>query len=248
MRLLPICAAMLGASACFSQTFAVASLKPSARPAGKDYRGRITVQPDRLAARNVSLLDLMVEAYGVQRFQVEGPKWLDDDEFDLDARAEGAAGRAESQVMLQKLLAERFELTLRRESKDARVFVLSRGKGGVRIHPVEGAAPASGWPRFHGDMRQFANLLSIQLSIPANAGNDPSRPSVAGGAPVPVVDETGLEGVYDFNVDLPPELGADSFVRWQRALQDQLGLRLDRRQAAVEYVKIEHAIRTPHGN
>src|SRR5690349_580471 len=130
------CGSLLFATACFAQTFAVASLKPSARTAGKDYRGRIAVQPDRLSARNVSLTDLLVEAYGVQRFQIEGPGWLDDDEFDLDARADAAANRAELRQMLQSLLAERFELSLRREPKDARVFVLSADKRGVKIHPV----------------------------------------------------------------------------------------------------------------
>ena len=238
---------LLCAAPCFAQTFAVASLKPSARPAGKDYRGRIAVQPDRLSARNVSLTDLLVEAYGVQRFQIEGPSWLDDDEFDIDARADNAASRAELRRMLQQLLAERFDLGVRREPRESRVFVLSAGKSGVKLHPVSSDAPASAWPRFHGDMRQFANLLSIQLSIPANA-SDPSRPSIASGRPVPVVDETGLEGVYEFKVDLPPELGSDPFVRWQRALQEQFGLKLERRQAPVEFVKVERATRTPRAN
>src|SRR5437016_10354816 len=82
----------------FSQTggsaFAWAAVKPSGHAVGKDARGQFTVAADRLSARNVSLEDLILEAYHLERYQVSGgPAWLDSDEFDVDARAGAAASK-----------------------------------------------------------------------------------------------------------------------------------------------------------
>lgn len=245
---IPLGLALLAAVA-FAQTFDVASVKPSPRAVGKDNRGALVFEPTRVATRNISLKALIVEAYRVQPFQVTGGAgWLDLDEFDIDARAANASTRAQFDAMLQALLAERFHLVLHRETKELRVYMLLVDKGGPKLHPTTGEPRPSTSPQnFHGDMRQFANLISIQLSIPTI--DDPTRPAIASGPPVPVVDKTGIEGNYDISVDLPPrDLGGDSFTRWQRALQDQLGLKLENQKAPVEVLVVERADRVPSGN
>jgi len=206
------------------QSFDVASLKPNPRPAGRDDRGHFLFEPKRVSARNVSLKDLILEAYGAEPFQLSGgPRWLDTEEFDLDARTEAPATKEQMRSALQNLLAERFRLTLRKESKQLKGYELVVDKNGPKIHAD---AAATGW--FHGDMRQLANLISVQLTIPPIA--DPTRPAFAIGTPVPVIDKTGLEGTYGFTPDGKPESGADPFVTWQRTLQEQLGLRLESRR------------------
>ena len=55
----------------------------------------------------------------------------------------------------------------------------------------------------------------------------------------PVVDETGIKGIYDFTVEYSPEEGPSIFT----ALQDQLGLRLETRRGPVETLVIDHAER-----
>jgi uncharacterized protein (TIGR03435 family) len=230
-----------------AQVFEVASVKPSAHPVGKDARGAITFEPNRVSARSVSLLNLIVAAWRVQPFQVTGgPGWLDLDEFDLDARAASASGKEQLGAMLQSLLAERFHLSLRRDTKEMRVYALTVDKGTPRLHAATGElAPTTSPANFHGDMRQFANLISIQLSIPPI--DDPTRPSIASGPPVPVIDKTGLEGNFDISVDLPHDLG-DAFTRWQRALRDQLGLKLESARAPVETLVIDRVDRKPSVN
>jgi uncharacterized protein (TIGR03435 family) len=84
------------------------------------------------------------------------------------------------------------------------------------------------------------------LSIPAAV--NPNEPVKAGGPPIPVLDKTGLPGIYDFSVDMHPELGTDGFTLWQRALEDQLGLRLENRKGNVEVLVVDSASKIPTEN
>ena len=232
-----------------SLQFAVASVRPSRRVAGRDSRGQIVTGVDKVSARNVSLMDLMVEAYRLERYRVSGgPGWLDSDEFDVEAKADGPAGKDRLRLMLQTLLSDRFQLAVHRETKEIRAYALVVDKNGPKIHPrKEGeSSTEAGEREFHGDLRQFANLLSIQLSIPAVT--DPSKPAMATGSPVPVLDGTGLEGTYDIGVDFRPEPGGDMFTRWQAFLQERLGLKLERRKTGTEFLVIDRAQRTPIEN
>jgi uncharacterized protein (TIGR03435 family) len=240
---------VLLASATFAQSFEVSSVKPNPHPVGKDYRGPIVFGPDRVTGHNVSLKSLIVEAYHVQPFQVTGgPGWLDLDELDVDARAGSPANKEELRSMLQALLTTRFHLQLHRDFKDMRVYALSVDKGGPKLHAAEGELRASTSPQnFHGDMRQFTNLISIQLSIPSV--DDPTRPAIASGAPVPVIDKTGLQGNYDISVNLrPDDSGGDSFTRWQRALRDELGLKLETQRELVGILVVDQVERVPTAN
>ena len=231
------------AAACFAQSaFEVAAVKPSVQPVGPDYRQPIVFGPDRVTARNRTLKDLIAAAWQVERYQVSGgPRFLDADEFDLDARAGRPSSRDQLATMLRTLLAERFHLAVHRESKDARVYVLAVAEGGPKIQPVTG--DAAGAPhRFHGDMHRLAELLSVQLAIPTSS--DPTKPGIAT-APVPVVDQTGLAGAYDFAAEIRPEPGADMLLLWQRILHDQAGLKLEGRKGKVDWVVVDRVDRIP---
>ncbi len=229
-------------------TFDVASVRPSQHQVGPDYNNQIAYSPTGITARNVTLQRLIAEAYHLQLSQISGPVWLDRNEYDVEARTTAASTREQMAPMIQGLLAERFELKKHSQSREMRVYELAIGKSGPRIHPIDaGETPAShaGF-YFRGDLRQFANLLAVQLSIPALS--NPSEPAKASGPPIPVLDQTGLSGIYDFSVDIRPELGTDMFTMWQRALQDQLGLRLENRKGAVEVLVVDAASRTPTEN
>jgi uncharacterized protein (TIGR03435 family) len=73
----------------------------------------------------------------------------------------------------------------------------------------------------------------------------PKVPARAGGSPIPVLDKTGLQGIYEFSVDLRPELGTDAFTAWKRALEDQLGLKIESRKADVAVVVVDDAAKIP---
>jgi uncharacterized protein (TIGR03435 family) len=150
--------------------------------------------------------------------------------------------------MLRALLADRFRLSLHSETRVLRVYELVTDGRGVKIHPTKDAeGPAlqfgAGGLRFRGDLRQFANLLSVQLTIPVI--DDPGRPSIASGPPVPVLDKTGLAGIYDIAVDLKPEPGGDIFTLWQRVLRDRLGLKLVSGKENLEVLVVDRAERMP---
>ena len=226
------------------QTFEVASVKVSRSIEGRD--GTFTLDPVRLSARNVTMKRLVFEAWQIPYSQITGgPGWLNNDEYDIEAKADGPVGGAQLRLMLRALLVERFKLQVRQEKKEGRIYGLVVGKDGAKLKREPDLSKPRSW-RFHGDLSQFANILAIQLTIPAS--DDPKTPSMARGTPIPVVNQTGIDGVYDIALDLKLEPGADAFTVWQRALEEQLGLRLESKRGLVDYLAIEHVERVPSGN
>lgn len=179
---------------------------------------------------------------------MSGPGWLDQNEYDIDARAEGPADRERLAVMLRTLLAERFRLTLHSEIRSLRLYELVVDKGGPKIRPIgEGSTAAAGHGFVvRGDMQRFADLLAVQLSIAVP--DDPARPGRASGPPPPVLDRTALPGIYEIAVDIRPEAGTDMFTLWRRVLQEKLGLRLESRRGEVSVVVVDSAERVPAAN
>jgi uncharacterized protein (TIGR03435 family) len=229
--------------------FDIASVKLSERPVRPDYINRLAFSPVGLTARNVTLRRLVSEAYLLQRRQVVGPNWLDQNEYDVEARAGHSIGREELDLMLRALLAQRFDLRQHGETREMRLYELVPDRAGPKIHPINEDEPSKyGGPRrFRGDMRQFADFLAVQLStIPAS--DSPSQPAMAGGPMMPVLDKTGLMGIYDFSVEIKPELGTEMFSLWQRVSPQRLGLRLDSRRGQVEVIVIDSAARIPTAN
>lgn len=247
---------VLSLCVCFGQragspTFDVASVRPSQHAVGKDAGSQVSFGPAGLSGKNVTLKQLIVEAYHLQPHEVAGgPGWLDVAEYDIEAKAGGPATKEQLAPMLRALLADRFHLSLHSETRELKVYELVTDKHGPKVQPIkdsESPAPnAGGGFRFRGDMQQFANLLAVQLTIPVL--DDPTKPSVASGPPVPVLDQTGLSGIYDIGVDMKPEPGGDMFTLWQRALQDQLGLKLESRKEKMEVLVVDHADRMPTAN
>ncbi|HTZ60942.1 MAG TPA: TIGR03435 family protein [Acidobacteriaceae bacterium] len=228
--------------------FDVASVKPSRRLAGPDYNNHLSYTPAGITARNATLKRLLAEAYHLQLAQILGPSWLDKNEYDIDARSAVAGTRAEHALMLRSLLAQRFQLTEHSDVREMRVYNLVISKSGPKIRSTndeEGHSAGDGF-HFHGDMRQFADLLAIQLSIPAS--DNPYEPARASVSPTPVLDKTGLQGIFDFSVDLRPELGTDMFASWQRVLDDQLGLKIVNSKGKVSVLVVDEAARIPTEN
>jgi uncharacterized protein (TIGR03435 family) len=238
----------VGQASITAPAFDVASVKPSQRFVGPDYNNQLSYSPTGIIARNVTLKRLVAEAYQLQLSQVLGPNWLDKNEYDIDARSAGAGTREQHALMLRSLVAERFKLTQHSEMREMRAYELVIGKSGSKIRPIsDGEAPtAGGGFHFHGDLRQFADLLAVQLSIPAS--DNPSEPARASASPISVLDRTGLPGIFDFSVDIHPELGTDMFSSWRRALEDQLGLRIESRKGNVAVLVVDEAERIPTEN
>jgi len=229
-------------------SFEVVSVRPSQHQVGPDYNNQISNSPTGFTGQNVTLKRLIAEAWHCQRNQVIGPAWLDRNEYDIAARLPEGASSNQIPLMLRSLLADRFQLKAHTETRQMRGYELTVAPGGPRIHPVKPGDAASGQTGLHfrGDMRQFSDLLAVQISIPPPTSA--SVPVIADASPAPVLDKTGLEGIYEFSVDLRPEIGTDGFTFWKRVLEDQLGLKLENRKINVDFVVVDEAAKIPTPN
>jgi uncharacterized protein (TIGR03435 family) len=149
--------------------------------------------------------------------------------------------------MLQSLLTDRFKLVVHKQRERRRVYILTTVKGHLMPPAAEQADKPGQW-RFHANFAEFADVLSVQLTIPLLLSNDPSIPSHAAGAPVPVVDQTHIEGIHDISLYIRADEGGDTFTVWRRALREQLGLGLESRNTGVDVLVISHADRFLTGN
>jgi bla regulator protein blaR1 len=201
-----------------------------------------------LQAQNVTALQLITFAYDVQEFQVAGgPEWLKSARFDLMAKvdepeqsdpmkmnaAERLAFISRHRQRMQSLLAERFELAVRRESKDLPGYVLTTAKGGSKLRQstleefkqymkgVRGRLEAGGAP-----LSEIAKALSKVLGRK-------------------VEDRSGLAGVYDMTLEWTPDeaaaadAGLSSGASLFTAVQEQLGLRLESGKVPTDIVVVE---------
>src|SRR5512142_1191498 len=104
-------------SAAFGQSFEVASVKPAdPRQSAVDF----VISPGgRLKATNLTLAEMIRESYHVKYYQLSGgPAWLDTARFHIDAKAAGDPSREQMLAMLRALLEDRFQLRVRRESRE----------------------------------------------------------------------------------------------------------------------------------
>jgi uncharacterized protein (TIGR03435 family) len=144
---------LLGGSAVFAQnpTFEVASIKPAA----PQTEGRFMVQmggdPGRIDYKNVSLRDLVRNAYGVKDYQVVAPDWMMSARYDVQAKLPPDTPQEQRNLMLQQLLADRFLLKTHKESKEVPIYSLVVGKNGPKLKkaaeqpaPTVTEAPATG--------------------------------------------------------------------------------------------------------
>ena len=184
----------------------------------------------------------------MQLNQVLGPGWLGQNEYDIEAKAASVSTKEQMAPMLRSLVADRFQLTQHSETREMRVYELVVDKSGSKIRPLNEGEPvkAGAGFHFHGDMRQLADLLAVQLTIPSS--NNPAEPARASTSQIPVVDKTGIPGIFEFTVDMHPELGTDMFASWQRALQDQLGLKIESRKENLEVLVVDQALKIPTQN
>ncbi len=198
------------------------------------------------------------------------PRWVREDNFVIQARAVDNPTRDQMRLMMQSLLAERFKLALHFESQEETVLAVTLsepGKTGPALRPhSEGPACDSGIP-VAGSSKGvatpfpfkcgFLDLIDLPNQQRRLGARNVSMGKIAHGIAVAewqghkVVDETGLSGQYDFKIEwAPAPAGAAPFSEdypsdsggptFQRALNEQLGLKLIKRQAAVQVLIIDH--------
>ena len=119
--------------------FEVASVKPVAPvdPTGP-MQISATVDAARVVIVNYSLADLVRSAYRVKEYQIVGPSWLSaPPRFNVQAKIPEGVSQDLVPEMLQTLLAERFKLTIHRETREHPVYALVAGRNGPRLMEAE---------------------------------------------------------------------------------------------------------------
>jgi len=248
--------------------FDAASVKPSK---SGDLRAPSMILPGgRFIATNNTLRALILNAYGIftsPDLLSGGPAWIDSERFDIDAKAEAGAIPAnappkmlweKTRLMLRTLLAERFKLSIRRETREMAVYELVVAKNGPKLKKADQDCDASATAchGFSGGPRQLSgtavDMYDLRLTLSGFSGR-------------PVLDKTGVQGVFDIKLQWnpfadrtqpaqdvqrspqaearEPALDLGSLPSLFTALEQQLGLRLELRKGPVETYVIDHVER-----
>ena len=192
--------------------FEVASVKPTAAEPGSS--SGVATGKGRVTGRNVTLKRCIRSAYDVPESQVfGGPKWVDEDRYDIDAKAAGPAGDHDMMPMLRTLLAERFKLVFHRETKPMPVFALVVGKGGSKMKEVETPAAPVGPPDGRASLQsRTAYGPGMRIMMSPNGTRMAGQMTMAQLCNAlsrqlerPVLDQTELSGTYDVAITFMPD-------------------------------------------
>jgi uncharacterized protein (TIGR03435 family) len=249
-------------------------------PGGQEPKcyGSVQLDPRRLALTNMMLYRIITLAYGKSCYEYDtseldllsgGPRWVRADRYDIEATLpQGTpsytreqfdpwtwskrepADAPRLQAMLQALLADRFKLVLRRETREIPGFALSVARGGPRLTPwkegelatlgaVTGAPNPNGeWRTIIRGNKRAISGLAVQLTTATGR---------------PVVDRTGIMGDFNYHIEFTPFTPTSMTVprgvpvvagpTLFTALEDTMGLRLEPAPVPVEHLVIERVER-----
>lgn len=226
-------------------TFEVATIRPSP----PDRQGKLfTVKGRQVLTLNTSLSDLIMFAYGVHTRQIAGgPPWMETERYDVVGQpdAPGMPNERQLRALVQSLLADRFKLTIHRETRELPVYAITVRSGGPKLTKNE--SNPNGLPSLL--FRGLGMLPGMNATMGDLAGVLQSAVLDR-----PVVDRTGLQGRYDFMLTWtpdesqfaglgvrvpPPSNDPNAPPGLFTAFQEQLGLRLESTKAPVEAIVID---------
>ncbi len=213
-------------------SFEVVSIKPHPLPPGQVHmRISSPTTPlkavgNRFEARTVTVGELIMSAYAVFDYQISDlPNWahLGGDTFDVIAqsRSDAIPNSDQLRVMLQNLLTERFGLKIHRQNQELPVYQLVTDKKGLKMKLANGNTATN---VSKGRVDTLIPLLSLFLDRP-------------------VLDKTGLDGIYEITFDtrgLRDELALGKPTpSIFPELQQQLGLRLEPAKDVMQFIAID---------
>ena len=212
-------------------SFESASVKPSPHD-GRAFWA--SSEGGRISYVKIPLSSLLIIAYQLKDYQIEGPRWIFTENYDLLAKAPNNTPRDQIHLMIQSLLAERFALKVHRDSREMSVYELTAGKTVLRLKQapsngtfgmVKGHREAKGM-----SMHDLAGLLTTWLHTP-------------------VLDKTGLQGPFDFRLELSKEeagpAGADKALLSIFTNLQEVGLKLEPKKGPVEVLVVDGGNQVP---
>jgi uncharacterized protein (TIGR03435 family) len=209
--------------------FEVASVKMSPPRHGTAAYTALDADPAMVRYSNITLVNLLANAYHIDSTRISGPAWIDETPYDIQAKLPAGTPKDQVWAMLQALLTERFKLTVRKETKEQKAYLLVVGKNGPKLKKgrPEGGQNQMLPGRIMGGNMPMSMLAALLTRF----------------AGYPVVDKTGLQGTYDIDLKF-----AKDTSDLAAAVQEQLGLRLETGKAPVETLVVDRAERVPVEN
>jgi uncharacterized protein (TIGR03435 family) len=234
--------------------FEAATVKPASPENGMSAH----VYPGgRVVMTHYTLKTLIQVAFEIPYWSMSGGEpWTARDEFDVEGKPPASAvaqirGLRYSlfsiqddslRAMLQSLLIERFQLQFHRETKTGDVYLLRRSAGPLQLRPAEQPTPENPDPR---NNKSFGSIGrgNGRYSIFATFMPDLARFASAFIIHTPVIDQTGLEGAFDYRQksDFDATNNVDDSLGPFRDFLSEAGLKLDRDKGPVETFVIDHA-------
>jgi uncharacterized protein (TIGR03435 family) len=229
---------LLAATAKAQSAFEVASVK--ANTSG-DRSSFSRMGKDSLILQNWSLRRIIQKAYDLKDYALTGPDWLASLSFDINAKTTGPVTEAALHQMLQSLLIERFRLKTHTVSEEKQAYVLLTAKSGFKPKPVSDGSSATD----DCDLSRFPEKTRISCR---HCSLDYLAEVFSGQLDSIVVDQSGVKGAYAFTLEWSPNPGAGVAPSIFSALNEQLGLRLERRKVPISILVVDSVARTPADN
>jgi uncharacterized protein (TIGR03435 family) len=171
----------------------------------------------------VGLQRLLADAYGIPESRIDGPSWLSSERYDVFIAAPGL-DEGRRLPLLRRTLEETFQLKVRRESRESDVYVLHASPGIEPKLRLARSGTSSRWGK-------TGDITGVSLPVASIIG-------IAGQAiGKTVIDETGLEGHFDFELKWDVT-NPQSLVQ---AVRSQLGLELTPSRRPLGYLIVDSA-------
>jgi uncharacterized protein (TIGR03435 family) len=187
-----------------------------------------TSDTGRIIFTSVTLMTVLLRAYDVKPYQVTynttykttGPDWLSSERYDITAKIPPGATKEQFNLMLQRLLTDRFHLALHHETKELQGYELVRGKSETKVKPSTEAGPnvdptdapktdASGFPQLSAPglvMMEGVRGKAVVSFLTARAQPLSALVELLSKEfRLPVTDKTGLTGKFDFTLEFAPQ-------------------------------------------
>jgi len=208
----------------------------------------------RFARAAATLRQLIEYAYDVQPLQVMGgPAWVSRSRFQVDARTERTTTPEQMRAMVRQMLTERFALKVHTDVRERPIYrmVMARqdGKPGPLLYRVDDGECGGSSPQPCDLAGWSGGLMSSGMGLQQLAAALFNR-SQSTGIDRPVIDDTGLAGMFGFTLmfstfDTVPQVSRDPSIF--TALREQLGLKLEPARGPVELLVIDSVERpTPN--
>jgi len=236
------------------------------RATGIACGGPGTSDPERYTGHSVLLKSVILRAFGVQAFQLIGPDWITTARYDITAVIPPGSTQEQFNQMMRGMLEDRFKLQVHREMRKFSAYNLVLAKGGLKLKESiatdgcsRGAASVQGktcGPRAEGfgiasaaSREGEGRIMTSPTGLMAGKNVRMDWLASAAGQQTGeiVLDKTGLAGTYDFRMEFSPvnlrahfpSVEDSPLPSISEALQQQLGLRLERVKTMIEVMVID---------